>query len=74
MTTFKIIVTLILISVIGLALLIGPPIDDGGKELPGQQSPAPLGPPPGGPATLVVLLAMVGMPMVGIGKRLISGG
>ena len=72
MTVFKSIATLILISVIGLALLNGPPADsdNGGKEAPGQQSPAVSVPSPNGPAPLLVFLTILGVPLLGLGKRL----
>ena len=73
MTAFKAIVTLILISVIGLAVLIGPLTESGGKETPGQQSPAVPTLPSNSPATGLLLLGLVGMPLVGIGKRLVNG-
>jgi hypothetical protein len=76
MTVFKSIATLILISVIGLALLNGPPADlgNGGKEAPGQQSPAVPLPSPNGPTPLLVFLTIVGVPLLGLWKRLTGSG
>jgi hypothetical protein len=77
MTAFKAIATLILISVIGLALLMGPVTDIGGgehpgKEAPGLQSPAEPVTLPASPAVVLVLLALVGLPMMEIGRRVVG--
>ena len=76
MTVFKSIATLILISVIGLALLNGPPadLDNGGKEAPGQQSPAVPLPSPNGPTPLLVFLTILGVLLLGLWKRLTDSG
>jgi len=75
MTAFKTIATLILVSIIGLALLVGPlPGDTANKRTPGQQSPAEPGIPVDGPSAFMVFLALVVMPLVGIGKRVVRGG
>ncbi len=71
MTAFKTLVTLILLSVIGLALLVGPPTAGGGLDDLGPTAP---GAPANGPTTAVVLLILVGVPLVGIGRRLTGNG
>jgi hypothetical protein len=71
MTAFKTLVTLILLSVIGLALLVGPPAAGGGLDDLGPTAP---GAPAGGPATVVVLLILIGVPLLGIGRRLTGNG
>ena len=71
MTAFKTIVTLILLSVIGLALLVGPPMGGGGLDDVGQTAP---GAPSGGPTTMIVLLILIGVPLLGIGRRLTGNG
>ena len=71
MTAFKTLVTLILLSVIGLALLVGSPTAGGGLDDLGQSAP---GAPAGGPATVIVLLILIGVPLLGIGRRLTGNG
>ena len=71
MTAFKTLATLILISVIGLALLVGPPTAGGGLDDPGGTTP---GAPVSSPAAVVVLLILVGVPLLGIGRRLTGSG
>lgn len=71
MTAFKTIATLILLSVIGLALLVGPPSAGGGLDDPGQVTP---GAPINSPAAVIVLLILVGVPLLGIGRRLTGSG
>ena len=77
MTAFKAIATLILISVIGLALLMGPVADIGGQETPGKEAPGlqlPASPVtlPTSPIVVLVLLALVGLPMMEIGRRVVG--
>lgn len=77
MTAFKVIATLILIAVIGLALLIGPVTDPGseespGKEAPGLQSPVAPAALPASPVIVLILLALVGLPMLEIGRRMVG--
>ena len=69
MTAFKTIATLILVSIIGLALMNGPLTDIGGKETPGQQSPPESGVLDGGPPPLVVLLAFGVAVLAGLKAR-----
>jgi hypothetical protein len=71
MTAFKTIATLILLSVIGLALLVGPPTAGGQLDDLGGTAP---GAPTNGPATVIVLLILVGVPLLGIGRRLTGSG
>jgi hypothetical protein len=71
MTAFKTIVTLILLSVIGLALLVGPPTGGGGLDDLGPGTP---GAPASGPTTVIVLLILIGVPLLGIGRRLTGSG
>ncbi len=71
MNALKAIVTLILISVIALALLSGPQGGSGSKQAPGQQSPpVPDLPAAGGPPAPLVILALIGVPILGLIKRL----
>ena len=77
MTAFKVIATLILISVIGLAMLMGPVADLGGQETPGKETPglqSPAAPVtlPTSPTVVLVLLALVGLPMMEIGRRMVG--
>ena len=77
MTAFKIIATMILISVIGFSLLVGPVaelggVENPGKEAPGLQSPAEPVTLPASPVVLLVLLALVGLPMMELGRRVVG--
>lgn len=69
MTALKTLVTLIIVSIIGLAVLTGPLTGDGGKQAPGPQLPPAGATPANGPTAFVVLLAMIGVPLLGIAKR-----
>lgn len=73
MTAFKTFATIVLIVVLGLAFVIGPLTDDGGRNAPGPQSPPDPSLSPGDPTGLAAFLALVGLPLLGLAKRVLRG-